>query len=174
MRLPYARLDFCDALLLDQEQNHMKWTNFPLWCNNSLCLSSAIQLSLTHQGPLAQSCYGEWGGASSNRMQKGRAVCLTIIPRDCPGEDRCSIKGLLPGRPTHRCQQKCEWKKRQLPAGHPWDKGRQMSSFLKAMNLTATHFEFLLRPTPLSLCLPEPIKKRRKQNKTCKSQLHLV
>ena len=99
-------------------------------------------------------------------MEKGRAVCLTIIPWDCPGEDRCSIKGLLPGRPTHRCQQKWEWKKRHLPAGHPWDKGRQMSSFLKTMNLTTTDFEFFLRPTPLSLCLPEPIKKRRgkKQN----------
>lgn len=108
----------------------------------------------------------------SDRMEKGRAVCLTIIPWDCPGRtDALSRDCCL--RATHRCQQKCEWKKRHLPAGHPWDKGRQMSSFLKAMNLTTTHFEFL-RPAPLSLCLPEPIKKRRKQNKTCKSQLQLV
>ena len=112
-----------------------------------------------------QSCCGEQDGASRDRMEKGRAACLIITPWDCPVRDRCSIKRPLPGRSMHSCQQRCEWKKRHLPAGHPWDEGRQMSSFLKAMNLTTltTHFEFLLRPAPLSLCLPEPIKERKKK-----------
>lgn len=109
-----------------------------------------------------QSCCGEQDGASGDRIEQGRAACLITTPWDCLGTDRCSIKGPLPRRSTHRCQQRCEGKKRHLPAGHPWDKGRQMSSFLKATNLTTltTHFEFLLRPAPLSLCLPEPLKER--------------